>query len=72
MNGENPDFTATQMLLKGVMVALLALAPSLSVFAIAWGILDDLLLASAIGAVTHLASMVFAYKISKKLFARGR
>lgn len=66
-----PDFSSRDMLLKGTVVALIALAPSLTVFAVSWIILDDLLYAAAIGAAVHLVSMVVSFKISKRIFGRS-
>ena len=59
-------------LLRGTAVALIVLAPSLSAFAISWRILDDVILASIVGVVVHIAAMALAVKVARRLFVRPR
>jgi len=58
-------------LLKGLIVALMILIPSLTAFGISWHFLDDIIQASIIGVVVHLISMGISAKISKKLFIKN-
>ena len=51
------------------MAAIIAI-PSLGGFGIGWYILDDLISAIVIGVVIHLVVLIFAFRISKKLFDR--
>ena len=67
----NSKFSSKDIFLKGSIIALIVTIPSLSAFAISWKILDDLIQAAIIGGVIHFISMIFSFKISKKLFVKN-
>ena len=58
-------------ILKGLIVDLMILVPSLSAFGISWYLFEDLIQASIIGVVVHLIAMGISFKISKKLFLKN-
>lgn len=64
--------TTTEIILKGTIIALFVIIPSLSVFFLAWIILEDLLQAIIIGGIVHFIAMGFSLKISKKFFVKNR
>jgi len=64
--------TTTGIILKGTIIALFVIIPSLSTFLLMWYILDDLLQAIIIGGIVHFMAMGFSWKISKKFFAKKR
>ena len=64
--------TTTEIILKGTFIALFVIIPSLSVFFLAWIILEDLLQAIIIGGIVHFIAMGFSLKISKKFFVKNR
>jgi hypothetical protein len=64
--------TKAQIILKGTIIALFVIIPSLSAFYLAWIILDDLLPAIIIGGIVHFTAMGFSLKISKKFFIKNR
>ena len=72
-DGNKPDkLTTKEIILKGTLIAIFVIVPSLSVFFLAWKILDDLLQAAIIGGIVHFIAMGFSLKISKKFFAKNR
>ena len=64
--------TKAEIILKGTIIALFVIAPSLSAFFLAWIILDNLFQAIIIGGVVHFIAMGFSLKISKKFFFKKR
>ena len=64
--------TRAEIILKGTIIALFVIIPSLSAFFLAWIILDDLLQAIIIGGIVHFIAMGFSLKISKKFFIKNR
>jgi len=64
--------TTTGIILKGTIIALFVIIPSLSTFLLMWYILDDLLQAIIIGGIVHFMAMGFSWKISKKFFSKKR
>jgi len=74
LSDENkPDkLTTKEIILKGTLIAIFVIIPSLSVFFLAWIILDDLLQAAIIGGIVHFIAMGFSLKISRKFFAKNR
>ncbi len=68
-DGKSSQFTAREILLKGSLIALILTGSSLSTFAIAWFILDDLFMAIIISGIVYLIMMIFSLKILKKLFS---
>ena len=64
--------TKTEIILKGTIIALFVIIPSLSVFFLAWIILEDLLQAIIIGGIVHFIAMGFSLKISKQFFIKNR
>ncbi len=70
---KNPDkLTIKEIILKGTIIAIIVVIPSLSIFFLAWVLLDDLLYAAIIGGIVHFMAMGFSLKISKKFFAKER
>ncbi|MGD2106605.1 MAG: hypothetical protein PVH93_03265 [Nitrosopumilaceae archaeon] len=74
MSDENdPDrLTIKEIILKGTIIAIIVVIPSLSIFFLAWFLLDNLLYAAIIGGIVHFMAMGFSLKISKKFFAKER
>ena len=64
--------TTTEIILKGTIIALFVIVPSLSTFLLMWYILDDLFQAIIIGGIVHFMAMGFSWKISKKFFSKKR
>jgi hypothetical protein len=64
--------TTKEIILKGTMIAIFVITPSLSAFFLAWILLDDLLQAAIIGGIVHFIAMGFSLKISKRFFAKKR
>ena len=64
--------TKIEIILKGTIIALFVIIPSLSVFFLAWTLLEDLLPAIIIGGIVHFIAMGFSLKLSKKLFIKNR
>lgn len=60
----------TNVFLKGTVIAVIVAVPSLAALWIAWGVTGDLLQAALIGAAVHFISMIFSFKIAKKIFAQ--
>jgi len=60
--------TRAEIFLKGTIIALFLIIPSLSMFFLAWIFLDNLLQAIIIGGIVHFIAMGFSLKISKKFF----
>ena len=72
-DGNKPDKLSTrEIILKGTLIAIFVIVPSLSIFFVTWKILDDLLQAAIIGGIAHFIAMGFSLKISKKFFAKKR
>ena len=70
---KNPDkLTIKEIILKGTIIAIIVVIPSLCIFFLAWVLLDDLLYAAIIGGVVHFVAMGFSLKISKKFFTTER
>ena len=67
----NSKFSSKDIFLKGSIIALIVTIPSLTAFGISWQLLDDLIQAAIIGGVVHFISMIFSFKISKKLFVKN-
>lgn len=65
---DNSNFSARQILLKGSLIALILTGSSLSSLAIAWYVLDDLMLALIISGVVYFVMMIFSIKILKRFF----
>ena len=62
--------TNKEIILKGTLIAIFVIVPSLSVFFLSWKILNDLLQAAIIGGVVHFIAMGFSLKISKKFLVK--
>ena len=70
-DGKKADkLTTKQIILKGTIIAIFLIIPSLSVFFLSWRLLDDILQAAIIGGIVHFIAMGFSLKISKKFFAK--
>jgi len=70
---KNPDkLTIKEIILKGTIIAIMVVIPSLSIFFLAWALLDNLLYAAIIGGIVHFMAMGFSLKISKKFFTKER
>ena len=74
LSDENdPDrLTIKEIILKGTIIAIIVVIPSLSIFFLAWFLLDNLLYAAIIGGLVHFMAMGFSLKISKKFFVKER
>lgn len=64
--------TIKEIILKGTIIAIIVVIPSLSLFFLAWVLLDVLLYAAIIGGIVHFMAMGFSLKISKKFFTKER
>jgi len=64
--------TIQEIIIKGTIIAIIVITPSLLTFFISWVILDDLLQAVIVGGIVHFIAMGFSLKISKKFFAKKR
>lgn len=63
-------FSMKDIALRGSALAAMVAVPSLSVFAVLWVLLDDLLVAAIIGGIVHFIAMGFSLKISKKFLVK--
>jgi len=71
LTGNEPsNLSIRDIALKGTIIALIIVIPSLSTFVLVWIILDDLLLGVIFGAFIHFVAMGFSLKISKKLLVK--
>ena len=70
-DNHNSKFSTKDMYLKGTIIALIVTIPSLTAFGISWKLLDDLIQAAIIGGIVHFISMIFSFKLSKKIFAKN-
>jgi len=69
--GKKADkLTIKQIILKGTIIAIFLIIPSLSIFFLSWRLLDDILQAAIIGGIVHFIAMGFSLKISKKFFTK--
>jgi len=64
--------TIKEIFIKGTIIAIIVIIPSLFAFFLSWIILDDLLQAAFVGGIVHFIAMGFSLKISKKFFAKKR
>jgi hypothetical protein len=64
--------TIKEIILKGSLIAVFVIIPSLLAFFLSWMILDDLIQAAIVGAIVHFIAMGFSLKISKKFFTKKR
>ena len=64
--------TMYEIIIKGTIIAIIVITPSLLAFFISWKILDNLLQAVVVGGIVHFIAMGFSLKISKKFFAKKR
>lgn len=72
-DGKQADkLTIKEIILKGTIISIIVIIPSLSTFFLFWWILDDLLQATVIGGIVHFIAMGFSLKISRKFFAKKR
>jgi hypothetical protein len=62
--------TIKEIILKGSIISIFVIIPSLSAFVLSWIILDDLLQAVIIGGIIHFIAMGFSMKISKKFLVK--
>jgi hypothetical protein len=62
--------TIKEIILKGSLIAVFVIIPSLLAFFLSWMILDDLIQAAIVGAIVHFIAMGFSLKISKKFFTK--
>jgi hypothetical protein len=60
-----------EIILKGSIIAIIVTIPSIIAFLLSWAVLDNLILASIIGAIVHFLAMGFSLKISKKLLIKN-
>jgi hypothetical protein len=72
-DGKKADkLTTKEIILKGTIIAILVIIPSLLAFFTSWVILDNLLQAAVIGGIIHFIAMGFSLKISKKFLIKSR
>ena len=72
-DGKQVDkLTIKEIILKGTIISIFVIIPSLSTFFLFWWILDDLLQAIIIGGIVHFIAMGFSLKISRKFFTKKR
>ena len=72
-DGKKADkLTTKEIILKGTIIAILLIIPSLLAFFTSWVILDNLLQAAVIGGIVHFIAMGFSLKISKKFLIKSR
>ena len=72
-DGKQVDkLTIKEIILKGTIISIFVIIPSLSTFFLFWWILDDLLQATIIGGIVHFIAMGFSLKISRKFFTKKR
>jgi hypothetical protein len=72
-DGKKADkLTTKEIILKGTIIAILVIIPSLLAFFTSWVILDNLLQAAIIGGIVHFIAMGFSLKISKKFLIKSR
>jgi hypothetical protein len=64
------ELTTKEIILKGTIIAIIVIIPSLSAFVLSWMILDDLLQAAIVGGIVHFIAMGFSLKISKKFLTK--
>jgi len=64
--------TIKEIILKGTIISIFVIIPSLSTFFLFWWILDDLLQATIIGGIVHFIAMGFSLKISSKFLTKKR
>lgn len=70
---KSPDkLTAKEIILRGTIIAVLVVIPSLSAFFVSWIILGDALQAAIIGGIIHFIAMGFSLKISKKYLTKNK
>ena len=67
---KSENLTIKQIILKGSLIAILLVIPSLIAFFLSWLVLDDLLQAVIIGGIIHFIAMGFSLKISKKFLTK--
>ena len=65
------NLTIKEIILKGSIIAIIVIIPSLVGFFISWIVLDDFIQAAFVGIVVYLIAMFFSLKISKKLLVRN-
>ncbi len=73
LEGKEPpkQLSTSELFAKSSIMAAIIAIPSLGGFAIGWYVLDDLISAIVIGVVIHFVVLIFAFRISKKLFDRS-
>jgi len=72
-DGKQVDkLTIKEIILKGTIISIFVIIPSLSTFFLFWWILDDLLQATIIGGIVHFIAMGFSLKISRKFLTKKR
>jgi len=64
--------TTKEIVLKGTVIAIIVIIPSLSAFFLFWMILNDLLQAAIVGGIVHFIAMGFSLKISKKFLTKNQ
>jgi hypothetical protein len=63
---KSKELTKQEILLKGTIICIILIIPSLVTFLIVWQVYDDLTYAIILGAIIHFIAMIFSWKISKK------
>ena len=72
-DGKQADkLTIKEIILKGTIISIFVIIPSLSIFFLFWWILDALIQALIIGGIVHFIAIGFSLKISRKFFTKKR
>lgn len=69
-NSPPAKLTKIEILLKGTIIALIVVVPSLITFVLVWIILDNMITGIIVGGIVHFIAMGFSLKISKKLLVK--
>jgi hypothetical protein len=62
--------TKQEIILKGTIISMITVIPSLMTFTIVWIFFNDVILGVILGALIHFIAMIFSLKISKKLLIK--
>ena len=62
--------TKQEIILKGTIISMITVIPSLMTFTIVWIFFNDVILGVILGALIHFIAMIFSLKISRKLLIK--
>ena len=69
-NEKSTKLTMQEIVLRGTIIAIIITIPSLIAFVLTWVFFDDFILGAFSGVVVHLITLMFSWKISKKLLVK--